>query len=307
MTDECNPQASISIDTSSLNEILKTDETVEEFFKILESRNIALNIPSDCLMELANGKWIHDATKQKGASYRLQRFVKLAEKFYGEGKILLNEMPQKIIANEVKNLDIRHRSIGCVKGANIALFATERHKQIHGQVLEAHASRKEAKSAAKAKDQEVKASKVISSSDAEKYLLSFEAIQADPNWRDFLHSQFIKYIFGENVSFEAFNKILDGHNCAVVISFVNLLLVHHIAIFLDETNCREALKPLIEIEENSLPDILIASMVAYSDYFICDDACLRARCEFLRNLGVIKFTTITLEEFSSRCKSNMLY
>ncbi len=305
MTTKDNSSLSASIDNSSLSRIVKTDDALEEFFKILECNEIHLSIPSDSLMEMANGHWVHDAAKQQGASYRLKRFVELTKKFYGEDKILLNEMPQKILRNEIENPDVRHQSVGCVRGDHIALFDVERHEQIHFNVLDAHASRNEAKAAAKKKDDQVKASKCISSDEAEKYLISFKTIQAQPQWRDFLHSQYIKWIFGENVSFDTFNKILNDTNCASVSVFINLLLIHHLTIFLDKTNCREDLRPLVEIEENSRPDILIASMAAYSDYFICDDSCLMARCNFLKKLEMIKFETVTLNEFKIRCKGHV--
>jgi len=289
----------ITIDTSSLNLIVKTDECAEEFFRILKSRDVILNIPSDCLMELANGEWVHDADKKQGVTYRLDRFVKLATEFHENGKILLNKIPWTILENETKNPGMKHTFVASERGANLALFATAKHREIYKNVKDAHKNRAKAKSAAKTKDKKVKAAKVISSQDAEQYLINFKTTLANPKWRDFLHSRFTQWIFGEKVSLEEFDKILNEENCGVIKAFINLLLVHHLAMFLDATKCSKEFKLLLEIEENSLPDILIASMAAYSDYFVCDDVNLRARCSFLKNLGLIRFETVTLADFVS--------
>lgn len=80
------------------------------------------------------------------------------------------------------NLSSLYPALGGVAGAGIA--------KIHNAFIKRLSNSE--------KDIEVKNSKIISSEAAEKWLKEFKSTQKKHEWRDFLHSQFIKWIFGEN-------------------------------------------------------------------------------------------------------------
>jgi hypothetical protein len=295
---------SFSIDNSSLNKIVYSEATIDKFFGLVDTNNIELNIPSESLMELGGGDWVHDEEKKQGAAFRLGRLVNFAERFFGEGKIILNETPTNIIQYELDNSSVRHVAVKSVrKGSEIALFDKSRHQQIHSTIQEGRQFRELSKSKILDQDRGAKKSGVLSNGVAEERLRKFLSTQQLPEWRDFLHSQFSRWIFGENLPFETFNKILEEKKCEVVVAFVNLLLVHHLAVFLEEDKCSEELKSLIEEDKNSRNDSLIAATAAYCDYFIAEDAVLRARCNFLNDLGLIRFRSIKLEDFEHICEN----
>lgn len=86
------------------------------------------------------------------------------------------------------------------------------------------------------------------------------------------------------------------YRCTVAWASLTCLWMVARAVPSDYRNQHPALE-MLKPGRNDLLDAQIASEAAYGDVFVVEDNSLRARCQFLRERGLLKFRSMKLDEF----------
>lgn len=278
---------SYTFDNSSLNEVLRSQDSTQQFLNTIKGKKICFYIPGYTMIECFSGTNIDSVMSRWERLLLIYNEMELSH-------IRLTRMLSEIIKAEIATKG-KYSSTPIEKPDRVRgtiLFNREEMLKKLPELQKQNSFYKEKRTERKKRDHEFRRLSLeqgLNQNELIEKIVQYDPLNTYKEIPSFIKVDTSPFITGRQLKL-AFKR--KGYN--VLKSFVHLLSLNYLATAYNGND--QIVQKFLQLDENNWVDVFIAACAGYSDFFITEDRRLKEICNHLYSQRAIKFQALTLKE-----------